>query len=141
MFYLYGGACMYCNLGNVSVYYETFGEGFPIVLIHGFTPDHRLMTGCMEPVFENQPGWHRIYLDLPGMGQTKGRIGSKALIRCWRWWSVLLTTCSQRGNTYWLENPTGVFDQGVSGKTTRTSGRNAVYLSAHRSKSRPSHPA
>lgn len=63
---------MHCNLGNVSVNFETYGEGFPIVLIHGFTPDHRLMTGCMEPVFENQPGWHRIYLDLPGMGQTKG---------------------------------------------------------------------
>ncbi|QRG65087.1 alpha/beta fold hydrolase [Brevibacillus choshinensis] len=63
---------MFCDLGNVSVYYETHGEGFPIVMIHGFTPDHRLMTGCLEPVFENQPGWRRIYLDLPGMGQTKG---------------------------------------------------------------------
>lgn len=63
---------MFCDLGNISVYYETYGEGFPIVMIHGFTPDHRLMTGCMEPVFKNQPGWRRIYLDLPGMGQTKG---------------------------------------------------------------------
>lgn len=63
---------MFCELGNASVYYETYGEGFPIVMIHGFTPDHRLMSGCMEPVFENRPGWLRIYLDLPGMGQTKG---------------------------------------------------------------------
>ncbi|MGI6186723.1 MAG: alpha/beta fold hydrolase, partial [Brevibacillus sp.] len=32
---------------------------------------HRLMTGCMEPVFADRPGWRRIYLDLPGMGRTK----------------------------------------------------------------------
>lgn len=40
------------------------------VLLHGFTPDHRLMTGCCEPVFACRPGWRRVYLDLPGMGRT-----------------------------------------------------------------------
>jgi pimeloyl-ACP methyl ester carboxylesterase len=40
------------------------------VLLHGFTPDHRLMTGCFEPVFATRPGWRRVYLDLPGMGRT-----------------------------------------------------------------------
>ncbi len=40
------------------------------VLLHGFTPDHRLMTGCFEPVFSGRTGWRRIYLDLPGMGLT-----------------------------------------------------------------------
>jgi pimeloyl-ACP methyl ester carboxylesterase len=40
------------------------------VLLHGFPPDHRLMTGCFEPVFADRPGWRRIYLDLPGMGRT-----------------------------------------------------------------------
>lgn len=39
-----------------------------IVLLHGFTVDHRLMTGAFEPVFAHRPGWRRIYLDLPGMG-------------------------------------------------------------------------
>lgn len=63
---------MQCIVRDIPVYYETYGAGTPIILIHGFSPDHRLMTGCMEPVFAQQPGWQRIYLDLPGMGQTPG---------------------------------------------------------------------
>ncbi|NGQ96627.1 alpha/beta hydrolase [Brevibacillus sp. SYP-B805] len=63
---------MYCHLEQVSVHYEVRGEGRPILLIHGFGPDHRLMMGCFEPLFASRPGWRRIYLDLPGMGKTKG---------------------------------------------------------------------
>lgn len=63
---------MFCDLGDVSVYYETHGEGIPVLLIHGFTPDHRLMKGCFEPLFAKRTGYQRIYLDLPGMGRTKG---------------------------------------------------------------------
>lgn len=40
------------------------------VLLHGLTPDLRLMTACFEPVFESRPQWRRLYLDLPGMGRT-----------------------------------------------------------------------
>jgi len=39
-------------------------------MIHGFAPDHRLMKGCMEPIFENRGNYKRIYFDLPGMGKT-----------------------------------------------------------------------
>jgi len=63
---------MKCNVKNLEVYYEVYGEGKPILIIHGMTPDHRLMTGCMEPVFKDREGYKRIYLDLPGMGKTKG---------------------------------------------------------------------
>jgi pimeloyl-ACP methyl ester carboxylesterase len=63
---------VFCDLGNVRIYYETFGEGVPILMIHGFHPDHRLMQGCMEPIFTDRPGWKRIYFDLPGMGRTRG---------------------------------------------------------------------
>ena len=62
---------MECNVNNLTVYYESIGEGRPVVLLHGFTPDHRLMTGCMEPIFARRSGYHRIYPDLPGMGRTK----------------------------------------------------------------------
>ena len=62
---------MFLNLGNVNVYYETYGQGAPVLMVHGFYPDHRLMKGCMEPVFANKPGWKRIYFDLPGMGRTR----------------------------------------------------------------------
>ncbi|MNB76101.1 haloalkane dehalogenase [compost metagenome] len=62
----------YCRTGKAELYYEEKGEGKPIVLIHGYTPDHRLMSGCMEPVFRERTGWRRLYLDLPGMGKTRG---------------------------------------------------------------------
>jgi pimeloyl-ACP methyl ester carboxylesterase len=55
----------------VKVHYEVYGSGKPIVMIHGFTPDSRLMIGCMEPLFNVREGYKRIYLDLPGMGKTK----------------------------------------------------------------------
>jgi pimeloyl-ACP methyl ester carboxylesterase len=61
----------YCKVRNAEMYYEDFGEGTPIIMIHGFSPDHRLMTGCMEPIFEKRGGFRRIYIDLPGMGLTK----------------------------------------------------------------------
>jgi pimeloyl-ACP methyl ester carboxylesterase len=47
-----------------------FGTGTPVLAIHGWTPDHRLMSGCLEPVFEQRPGYRRLYPDLPGMGRT-----------------------------------------------------------------------
>lgn len=58
---------------DITINYETIGSGKAIVLIHGYTVDHRLMTGCMEPVFQGRDDkYKRIYIDLPGMGKTKG---------------------------------------------------------------------
>ncbi len=62
---------MFCELDGLSIYYETYGEGTPILNIHGYGIDHHVMSNCMEPIFNKRPGWQRIYLDLPGMGQTK----------------------------------------------------------------------
>lgn len=61
----------YCKVKQAEIYYEDIGEGRPVVMIHGFSPDHRLMKGCMEPVFTDMGEWRRIYIDLPGMGATK----------------------------------------------------------------------
>jgi hypothetical protein len=66
------GGLMKCQLGNASVYYESCGDGRPLIALHGFGPDHRLMKGCLEPVFRHRTGWMRVYPDLPGMGKTKG---------------------------------------------------------------------
>lgn len=64
---------MQCIVKDINIYYEVYGEGTPIVMIHGWGPDHRLMKGCMEPLFQTlDTAWKRIYFDLPGMGQTKG---------------------------------------------------------------------
>jgi len=59
---------------DVTVYYEIHGSGIPVLMIHGWSPDHRLMKGCMEPIFQSlDTQWQRIYFDLPGMGKTKGQ--------------------------------------------------------------------
>lgn len=63
---------MECRLDNITVYYEECGKGKPVIMLHGYYPDHRLMSGCMEPVFLKRKDYRRIYLDLPGMGRTKG---------------------------------------------------------------------
>lgn len=55
---------------NLRMHYEIVGSGFPILLIHGRACDMHLMQGCMEPIFTNLPGFQRIYIDLPGMGQS-----------------------------------------------------------------------
>jgi pimeloyl-ACP methyl ester carboxylesterase len=61
----------FCKVTKANIYYEEYGTGTPIVMIHGFSPDHRLMKGCMEPIFQEREGYRRIYIDLPGMGETK----------------------------------------------------------------------
>jgi pimeloyl-ACP methyl ester carboxylesterase len=62
---------MELNIDGLSLYYEIYGTGIPIVMIHGFGPDHRILKGCMEPIFKSKKGYQRIYFDLPGMGRTK----------------------------------------------------------------------
>jgi pimeloyl-ACP methyl ester carboxylesterase len=62
---------MICEIDDLKIYYETYGDGIPILMIHGRGVDHNIMTGCMEPIFKVRPGWKRIYLDLPGMGRTR----------------------------------------------------------------------
>ncbi|GCE13557.1 alpha/beta fold hydrolase [Tengunoibacter tsumagoiensis] len=63
---------MECIVRDTPVYYETYGNGIPLLSLHGYFVDHHLMTGCMEPLFVQRTGWQRIYLDLPGMGKTPG---------------------------------------------------------------------
>jgi pimeloyl-ACP methyl ester carboxylesterase len=53
------------------MFFETRGSGTPILAIHGWTPDHRLMLGCLEPLFSRLPTpYRRLYPDLPGMGRS-----------------------------------------------------------------------
>ncbi len=49
---------------------ECHGEGVPVVAIHGLGPDRQLMVGCLEPIFTTRKGYRRLYLDLPGMGES-----------------------------------------------------------------------
>ncbi|OIJ85495.1 alpha/beta fold hydrolase [Streptomyces colonosanans] len=58
--------------GNTSVTmnFVEQGAGLPVLALHGWTPDHRLMLGCLEPVFAQRDGYRRLYPDLPGMGKS-----------------------------------------------------------------------
>ena len=55
---------------GIPVYYETTGEGRPFLMLHGGYIDHHHMAHDLEPIFESDPGWQRIYPDLPGHGRT-----------------------------------------------------------------------
>lgn len=61
---------MECNIGDIAIYYETYGTGRPIVMLPGRPSDHRIMMRFMEPLFTQRDGWLRIYPDLPGTGHT-----------------------------------------------------------------------
>jgi pimeloyl-ACP methyl ester carboxylesterase len=63
---------MECQLENITIHYETFGEGRPIVMLHGWPADHLSCVRFLEPIFKQRSGWKRIYPDLPGMGKTPG---------------------------------------------------------------------
>ncbi|MFL1377919.1 MULTISPECIES: alpha/beta fold hydrolase [unclassified Nocardiopsis] len=45
------------------------GSGTPIVLLHGFGVDHRLLLP-LDPVLEADGGWRRLHVDLPGTAGT-----------------------------------------------------------------------
>jgi pimeloyl-ACP methyl ester carboxylesterase len=61
-----------CQLKNATIKYKSYGEGHPIIIMHGGGPnDHHYMQSDLEPLFEQRVGWQCIYIDLPGHGKTK----------------------------------------------------------------------
>ena len=61
---------MECKLKQGTIYYETYGDGRPMLVLHGGYLDHRHMVSAIEPLFERRAGWKRIYPDLPGHGRS-----------------------------------------------------------------------
>jgi pimeloyl-ACP methyl ester carboxylesterase len=61
---------MQCDLGDIAIFYESYGAGRPIVMLPGRPSDHRVMLRFMEPLFAQRDGWLRLYPDLPGTGRT-----------------------------------------------------------------------
>jgi pimeloyl-ACP methyl ester carboxylesterase len=51
------------------LHHVEFGAGTPVLLLHGYTIDHRLLLP-LEPVFAEREGWRRLYVDLPGSGRS-----------------------------------------------------------------------
>ncbi|MBV2156648.1 alpha/beta fold hydrolase [Kitasatospora sp. SUK 42] len=57
------------NQAHQLLHHVEFGSGTPVVLMHGYTIDHRLLLP-LEPVFAARGGWRRLYVDLPGHGRS-----------------------------------------------------------------------
>ena len=36
---------------DIPINYEEYGKGKPVLCIHGYMVDHRMMKNCFEPVF------------------------------------------------------------------------------------------
>lgn len=61
---------MFAMIEHTKIHYQVYGDGKPVVLLHGMGCDLRLMKGCLEPIFQKLPDYKRIYIDLPGMGKS-----------------------------------------------------------------------
>jgi pimeloyl-ACP methyl ester carboxylesterase len=63
---------MECALENITVHYEVFGEGKPIIILPGWSLNSRSTAHETESYFKQRGGWKRIYIDPPGHGKTPG---------------------------------------------------------------------
>ena len=63
---------MECQLPDITVHYQVFGDGRPLIVLPGWPDDGSVPADYLEPVFDGRLGWRRIYLDLPGRGLTRG---------------------------------------------------------------------
>ncbi|GAB2669681.1 alpha/beta fold hydrolase [Kribbella swartbergensis] len=57
------------------MYYESFGDGRPIVFLPGWGGDAGEGRDIHEPVFAERNGWRRIYVDPPGTGKSPSAPG------------------------------------------------------------------
>lgn len=64
---------MQCSLENITVHYEVFGAGKPIIILPGWGLNTRLTAHETEPCLKGRDGWKRIYVDPPGHGKTPGK--------------------------------------------------------------------
>ena len=62
---------MRLDLGRIDVHYEALGEGRPLFVLPGWPDSWEVPADYLEPLFVDRPGWRRLYLDLPGRGETR----------------------------------------------------------------------
>jgi pimeloyl-ACP methyl ester carboxylesterase len=63
---------MECRLPGITVHYESIGAGRPLVVLPGWPDSGAVPADYLEPLFADRPRWRRLYVDLPGRGQTTG---------------------------------------------------------------------
>lgn len=62
---------MKLELDGAVIYYESYGEGMPLLFLHGYHIDHKCLSIPIEERMGGIEGFKRIYPDLPGMGLTE----------------------------------------------------------------------
>lgn len=81
------GWILECTINNCLINYETFGEGMPVLFLHGY----RLNKDSLQIFFESNINtsvfntFKRIYIDLPGMGKStvsENIIDSADMLEC-----------------------------------------------------------
>ncbi|WP_057896379.1 alpha/beta fold hydrolase [Liquorilactobacillus oeni] len=60
---------MHKQINNISIHYEIIGKGQSIIFLHGLCLDLNSMKLNYEPLLL-QSRYQRIYIDLPGMGES-----------------------------------------------------------------------
>jgi len=58
------------EVDGIQIAIRRRGMGRPLLVIHGWSADHRYMMADLEPNFDESSSWQRIYFDLPGHGTT-----------------------------------------------------------------------
>ena len=61
-----------------KLYVNKIGKGYPIIMLHGFPLDHNSLMP-FESYFDENSKWQRYYIDLPGMGQSRGAGAKRTL--------------------------------------------------------------
>lgn len=57
----------HANVNGVNIYYEVYGEGEPLVFLHGFAMSHEMWNDWIEDMSQN----HKLFLvDLRGRGRS-----------------------------------------------------------------------
>lgn len=64
---------MECSLKNITISYEVYGKGQPIIILPGWGNGASLSASWWEPIFQQRQGFQRIYIDPPGHGKTSGK--------------------------------------------------------------------
>lgn len=58
------------EIENQTIYYDIKGDGLPIIILHGLYYDSLTMIHAIEESSISLKGFKRIYIDMPGMGQS-----------------------------------------------------------------------
>jgi len=61
---------MKINIFGTDIHYEQIGEGIPMLIIPGLFISSQSMMPVFEPVVSETNRFKRIYIDMPGMGQS-----------------------------------------------------------------------